>query len=199
MTTTDPAQESLDELQPGNDPGSAADSAPPSQLRGWVVTIAIAAVLTVLLKSFLLQAYSIPSESMVPTLKIGDRVLVFRLDRDPSRGDIVVFDRPPNDPKTNESDPDVLIKRVIGLPGETIDVVDGRVRVDGTALDEDYLPAGTTTVLSEPITVPKGKILVMGDNRLRSLDGRSFGPIDKDLIVGRAIVRIWPFSRIGGI
>ena len=139
------------------------------------------------------------SVSMVPTLKIGDRVLVFRLDRDPSRGDIVVFDRPPNDPKTNESDPDVLIKRVIGLPGETIDVVDGRVRVDGTALDEDYLPAGTTTVLSEPITVPKGKILVMGDNRLRSLDGRSFGPIDKDLIVGRAIVRIWPFSRIGGI
>ena len=137
MTTTDPAQEILDESQPGNDPGSAADSGPPRQLRGWVVTIAIAAVLTVLLKSFLLQAYSIPSESMVPTLKIGDRVLVFRLDRDPSRGDIVVFDRPPNDPKTNESDPDVLIKRVIGLPGGTIDVVDGRVRVGGTALDED--------------------------------------------------------------
>ena len=170
-----------------------------STAMGWAVTIAVAVVLTVVVKSFILQAYSIPSESMVPTLNVGDRVVVFRLNKDPARGDIVVFDRPADDPKTDPSEPDVLIKRVIGLPGETIESRDGKVYVDGKKLVEDYLPDGTDTSITTPITVPKGELLVLGDNRQHSFDGRFFGPIDKKLIVGRAIARIWPFSRIGGL
>lgn len=165
----------------------------------WAITIAVAVVLTILVRSFLLTAYSIPSPSMEPTLMVGDRVVVFQLNRDPARGDIVVFDRPPNDPKNDESEPDVLIKRVIGLPGETIDAQDGHVYVNGRRLTENYLPDGTTTEMTTSITVPEGKILVLGDNRSNSKDGRIFGPISKDLIVGRAILRIWPPSDIGGL
>jgi len=170
-----------------------------STIVGWIITISVAIVLTILVKSFILQAYSIPSPSMVPTLEVGDRVVVLQLNTDPARGDIIVFDRPPNDPKTSPDDPDVLIKRVIGLPGETVESRDGKVYVDGKALVEDYLPDGTETIITAPITVPKGDLLVLGDNRSASFDGRFFGPISKKLIVGRAIARIWPFSRIGGL
>ena len=159
----------------------------------------VAVLLTVLVRSFLFQAYSIPSPSMAPTLAIGDRVLVAQLNTDPARGDIIVFDRPANDPKTSPDDPDVLIKRVIGMPGETIESRDGVVYVDGKKLTEDYLPEGTETVITSPKTVPEGTLLVLGDNRSESYDGRYFGPIDKDLIVGRAIARIWPLSRAGGL
>ena len=172
---------------------------PKGTAMGWALTIAVAVVLTIVVKTFILQAYSIPSESMVPTLNVGDRVVVFRLNTDPARGDIVVFDRPTNDPKTSPSDPDVLIKRVIGLPGDVVESRDGEVWVNGKQLVEDYLPDGTTTIIDTPITVPSGKLLVLGDNRSRSFDGRIFGPIDKDLVVGRAIARIWPLSRLGGL
>ncbi|HOT79375.1 MAG TPA: signal peptidase I [Microthrixaceae bacterium] len=172
---------------------------PKGTAMGWALTIAVAVVLTIVVKTFILQAYSIPSESMVPTLNVGDRVVVFRLNTDPARGDIVVFDRPANDPKTSPSDPDVLIKRVIGLPGDVVESRDGEVWVNGKQLVEDYLPDGTTTIIDTPITVPSGKLLVLGDNRSRSFDGRIFGPIDKDLVVGRAIARIWPLSRLGGL
>ncbi|HNI36290.1 MAG TPA: signal peptidase I [Microthrixaceae bacterium] len=167
---------------------------------GWVLTIGVAVVLTVLLRTFILTAYSIPSPSMVPTLEVGDRVVVFQLNRDPARGDVIVFDRPPNDPKSSPDDPDVLIKRVIGLPGETVESRDGQVYIDGKALVEDYLPEGTETHnIDTPIEVPEGHLLVLGDNRGASFDGRYFGPIDKDLVVGRAIARIWPVSRLGGL
>ncbi len=172
---------------------------PKGTAMGWALTIAVAVVLTIVVKTFILQAYSIPSESMVPTLNVGDRVVVFRLNTDPARGDIVVFDRPANDPKTSPSDPDVLIKRVIGLPGDVVESRDGEVWVNGKQLVEDYLPDETTTIIDTPITVPSGKLLVLGDNRSRSFDGRIFGPIDKDLVVGRAIARIWPLSRLGGL
>lgn len=166
---------------------------------GWGITIGVAVIVTVIVKMFLLQAYSIPSPSMVPTLEVGDRVLVLRLNTDPARGDIVVFDRPPNDPKTSPDDPDVLIKRVIGLPGETVESRDGKVYVDGKKLVESYLADDVETIISEPIVVPDGEILVLGDNRTSSFDGRFFGPISKDLIVGRAIARIWPISRVDGL
>ena len=112
---------------------------PKGTAMGWALTIAVAVVLTIVVKTFILQAYSIPSESMVPTLNVGDRVVVFRLNTDPARGDIVVFDRPANDPKTSPSDPDVLIKRVIGLPGDVVESRDGEVWVNGKQLVEDYL------------------------------------------------------------
>ena len=86
---------------------------------------------------------------------------------------------------------------MIGHAGVTVEARDGKVYVDGNALDERYLPKGTVTTIAKPITVPKGEILVLGDNRGVSQDGRYFGPIPENLIVGRAILRIWPLSRFG--
>lgn len=165
---------------------------------GWVVTIGLALAVTLGINAWVLQVYSIPSESMVPTLLVGDRVVVSKLSTDPGRGDIVVFERPPNDP-AGPGDPAVLIKRVIGLPGETLTAQAGVVYIDGKPLQEDYLPEGMITLISGDIKVGPGQLLMMGDNRTNSKDGRVFGPISKDLIVGRAIFRIWPFGRIGGL
>jgi signal peptidase I len=165
----------------------------------WALTIAIAVVATLAIRAFVFEQYSIPSTSMYPTLEVGDRVIVSKLNRTPGRGDIIVFNRPANDPPRTPDDPKVLIKRVIGLPGETVESRDGKVYVDGKALDESYLPKGTVTAIDSPIQVPKGKILVLGDNRGVSQDGRYFGPIPENLIVGRAILRIWPLSRFGGL
>lgn len=192
-TTTPPEGERTIQL-PGDDSPSRAGNAV-----SWLATIGIAVLLTLLVKAFVLQAYSIPSESMVPTLAVNDRVIVFQLNKDPARGDIIVFDRPPNDPKTSPSDPDVLIKRVIGLSGEFVESREGSVYVDGKRLDESYLPDGVDTEITAPILVPPGTLLVLGDNRGVSFDGRRFGPIDKSLIVGRAVARIWPLSRISGL
>ncbi|HKY14503.1 MAG TPA: signal peptidase I, partial [Microthrixaceae bacterium] len=120
----------------------------------WGLTIAIAVVATLCVRAWVFEQYSIPSTSMFPTLEVGDRVIVSKLNRTPGRGDIVVFDRPSNDPAQSPDDPKVLIKRVIGLSGETVESRDGEVFVDGKALDESYLPEGTVTAIDEPIEVP---------------------------------------------
>jgi signal peptidase I len=139
---------------------------------------------------------------MVPTLQDGDRVLVNKLSydaHDVNRGDVVVFHRPPN-LVAAEGDPEDLIKRVIGLPGETVTSRDGVVYIDDRRLTEPYLPEGTTTFnLDAPITVPDGHVLVMGDNRGNSTDGRSFGPIPIDSVIGRAFVIMWPPGRMGAL
>lgn len=163
---------------------------------GWVITIVVAVGFTLIVRTWVFQAYSIPSTSMVPTLEVSDRVVVSKLNRDPGRGDIIVFDRPANDP-AEPGEPSVLIKRVIGLPGETVTAVDGRVQVDGHRLEETYLPAGTLTEFEHPIKVSDGQLLVLGDNRSVSKDGRVFGPIEKSSVIGRAVFRIWPISRLG--
>lgn len=167
-------------------------------LIGWVFTIIVAVGFTLIVRTWVFQAYSIPSTSMVPTLEVSDRVVVSKLNRDPGRGDIVVFDRPVDDPAA-PGEPSVLIKRVIGLPGETIDAVDGQVRVDGHRLEESYLPAGVTTEFEHPIEVGRDEILVLGDNRSVSKDGRVFGPVKQSSVIGRAIFRIWPLSRLGSL
>src|SRR5690606_12566340 len=129
-------------------------------------------------KTWVLQVYSIPSTSMVPTLEVGDRVVVSKLETDPGRGDIVVFDRPPTAPGAPD-DPDVLIKRVIGMPGESVSSREGKVYVNGDLLEESYLPEGTVTQIgcrstwgncdsTHPelegfeLVVPEGSYLVMG-------------------------------------
>lgn len=172
----------------------------------WIAVVVGAVLVALLVKTFLVQAFRIPSESMDPTLITGDRVLVNKLSyrlHDVNRGDVVVFDRPKNLPG-GPDDPKDLIKRVIGLPGDTVTARDGQVYVNGRKLDEPYLPAGTSTVtlrdqysLEKGIKVPEGEVLVMGDNRSNSQDGRVFGPIPESSIVGRAFVIMWPFSRIG--
>lgn len=163
----------------------------------WVAIIVGALLVALVIKTFLLSAFYIPSESMTPTLKVGDRVMVNKVSYDlhaVHRGDIVVFKRPP----AEAGDPTIkdLIKRVIGLPGETIEARDGKVYIDGRLLNEPYLPAGTETLNLPPRTVPAGQYFVMGDNRMNSKDSRYIGPISGSLIVGRAFVRVWPLSSL---
>jgi signal peptidase I len=171
--------------------------------------------LTLVMKANVAQAFFIPSASMEPQLQEGDRVLVsrtaYRL-HDVRRGDIVVFPSPTADPvdegfverTVNDlletvalRDPgeDELIKRVLGLPGETIAGVDGRVVIDGRVVSEPYLPDDVRTADFGPVTIPEGHVFVMGDNRGNSADSRVIGAIEVDTIVGRAIARIWPPSR----
>lgn len=172
----------------------------------WILVIVGAIVLAVVVKAFLLQAFYIPSLSMYPTLDEGDRVLVnkasYRIS-DVERGDIVVFERPASETSSNIPD---LIKRVVGLPGESVVIDGGSVYVDGALLDESYLPSGTVTSSANapfkctreaPCTVPAGEVWVMGDNRNDSKDSRYFGPIAESTIVGKAFVRVWPLGRFG--
>jgi signal peptidase I len=165
----------------------------------WFVVIVGAVLVAILLRWLVVQAFYIPSASMEPTLEIGDRVLVNKLAYrfgEPERGDIVVFARPP---ASSANGVDDLIKRVIGLPGETIEAHDGQVFVDGHALDEPWLPDGILTPDFAQAEVPDDNVFVLGDNRTNSEASNQFGPISDDLIVGRAFVRIWPISRAGGI
>ena len=136
---------------------------------------------------------------MVPTLKVHDRLLVDKVTlhaREIRRGDIIVFKRPEGFSDTTIKD---LIKRVIGLPGDTVDGHDGRVWVNGKALPEPYLPKGRTTEKFDPVRVPVDNYFVMGDNRAQSFDSRFWGTVPRESVVGRALVRVWPFSRLGGI
>jgi signal peptidase I len=161
----------------------------------WVGLVVLALVIALLIKTFLFQAFYIPSESMVPTLKIHDRVLVNKLSyklHPVHRGDIVVFKAPPH------ADPgiDDLVKRVVGLPHETVSGHDGHVYVNHRLLKEPYLPARSFTSDFGPKVIPEDSYWVMGDNRGNSKDSRSFGFIPKSHIVGRVFLRIWPVNRI---
>jgi signal peptidase I len=162
----------------------------------WVIILAVAVLAALLLRAFVVQPYFIPSGSMETTLDIGDKVLVNKLSYDfhpVHRGDIVVFSKPPNDYSPGIKD---LIKRVIGLPGETISASGGSVYINGAKLAEPWLPKGTQTAAFGPVSIPAGEYFVMGDNRGDSADSRVIGPIPKKLIVGRAFLIIWPLSRI---
>jgi signal peptidase I len=162
----------------------------------WVAIVVGALAVALIVKTFFIQAFFIPSLSMYPTLDEGDRVLVNKLSykvHDIHRGDIVVFERPKGQPESDIKD---LIKRVIGLPGDTIEAKDGVVYIDDKALSEDYLVEGVTTDNLPRQEIPAGHIWVMGDNRGDSADSRVFGPIDEDTVVGRAFVRVWPIPDI---
>jgi signal peptidase I len=189
-------------------------------LRELPVLILIAFVLALLIKTFLVQAFYIPSESMDPTLKVGDRVLVEKVLTHPHRGWIIVFSNPNPTlvPHRNwwsglwhwlgegfgvsQPENEDFIKRVIGLPGDTVECRHGRVFVNGKKLKEPYLKAsieahGLDTSACGPYHVPEGKLFVMGDNRPDSNDSRgSLGYIPIDDVIGRAVVIIWPPSSI---
>ena len=174
----------------------------PSTLRSaveWGVVVVGALLVAFVVKTFLFQAFYIPSESMEPTLDVGDRVLVNKLSddaHDVNRGDLVVFERPASDPAFGPSATEDLIKRVVGLPGETIEARDGVVYIDGRRLVEPYLTDGVPTDNLPAQEVPEGHVFVMGDNRTNSEDSRVFGAIDQSLIVGRAFVRVWPLDDL---
>lgn len=191
--------------------GDDEDDAHPERRRNWLAFIGLSVLFALLLQNFVLQANSIPSTSMSPTLIIDDYVLVNKLSYTiggPSRGDVVVFDRPESVP----SEDDVFIKRVVGLPGETVTFSDGKVVIDGEPLEETYTASPESSFpLVDQIpgcgpprpdggcVVPDDSIFVMGDNRRNSSDSRRFGPVKVDTIAGRAFMRTWPSSRIGGL
>lgn len=175
----------------------------------WIAVAAGALAVALLIKTFLIQAFYIPSGSMRETLVEGDRVLVNKLSyrlHDVNRGDVVVFEKPPGEVTDGIED---LIKRVVALPGETITFANGQVFIDGALLDEPYLAPDMATLAKAPIPncdnapvrdtciVPEGRVFVMGDNREESRDARFFGPIEVDTIIGRAFLKVWPINDIG--
>lgn len=201
---TDGATPAEDEGPSGAD--DSEDAKRRKRVRTWIewgLVIGGALLVALIIRATLFQAFWIPTGSMEPTLHEGDRVLVNKLSyrlHDVNRGDIVVFERP-DEGQASAAEDDVrdLIKRVIALPGETVEARDGVVYVDGQRLDEPYLPEGTVTDMDQTYTVPEGHVFVMGDNRGNSHDSRAFGAIDEDTIVGRAFVRIYPLDDIGGL
>jgi signal peptidase I len=199
---------------PGSGPGSEGAGAedPPRKsrwLREAVIVVVVAVLVAVLLRTFVVQTFFIPSGSMEPTLHVGDRILVNKLSyhlHGVGRGDIVVFSRPPAEncggPEVND-----LVKRVVGLPGETLSLSGGHVYVDGRRLDESWLPAseqgvtrpgpgGTLYSLQHAYKVPANDYFVMGDNRTDSCDSRFWGPISRSLVVGKVEMRVWPLTSI---
>ena len=213
MKTTE--RESLEAPEPGHDPKHAPTKHrnPVTQFLGELPGLIIMAfVLALLIKTFLVQAFFIPSGSMEPTLVPGDRVLVLKVPYyfgEPDRGDIIVFEDP--DPSgepdrglvsgffhwmfeglgVQRPDSEDFIKRVVGTPGDTVSAKDGQVYVNGEAIEEPYLTQPTDDFRRR--TVPEGRLFVMGDNRGNSLDSRfslGFVPIDK--VIGKAEIVIWP-------
>jgi signal peptidase I len=187
-----------------------------SFLRELPVLILLAFALALLLKTFVVQAFYIPSGSMEPTLMPGDRVLVEKVLYHPDHGDIIVFE----DPKPGDgpdrgivggflhwlsqglgfSQPvdEDFIKRVIGLPGETVELRNGRLFVNGERVAQPYLSGEPDVRDYGPKTVPPGSLFVLGDNRLNSDDSRfGLGFVPEDRVIGKAFVLIWPPSRIG--
>ncbi|HET9732912.1 MAG TPA: signal peptidase I [Acidimicrobiales bacterium] len=166
----------------------------------WVVVVAVALGAALLVKTFILGTFYIPSASMEPTLMVGDRVFVNKLSYDVHsihRGDVVVFTLPPGESAGPGIDD--LIKRVIGLPGDTISSgPNGQILIDGHPISQPWasFSLGTGPAIA-PFHVPAGDYFLMGDNRGDSRDSRYFGPIPGKLIIGRAFVRIWPINRIG--
>ena len=165
----------------------------------WLTVIACGVLIALTAQALLVQAFWIPSPSMVPTLEVGDRVLVNKLayeTHDVHRGDVIVFERPPGASQGEDGIKD-LIKRVVAVGGDTIEAVDGRVYVNGERIDEPYLVDGTPTDNLEIQEIPAGRVFVMGDNRTNSEDSRVFGPIEEDTIVGRAFVKVLPLGDVG--
>ncbi len=160
-----------------------------------ILLVAFALVFGVV-RPFILEAFYIPSESMNPTLEVGDRVFVnkfvYRFS-EPDRGDIIVF-------RSAEGGNEDLIKRVVGLPGDNIEVRDGVLFVNGEHREELYLNKRFPDSESYgPTTVPPNHLFMMGDNRANSRDSRFFGPIPYENIEGEAFVSFWPPSHVGFI
>ncbi len=169
-------------------------------------TLGLSAILAFGIRTFVAEARYIPSKSMVPTLQVDDRLIIDKVSyhfKQPQRGDIVVF-MPPDEasavctgPRTQRSK-DAYIKRVIGLPGEKIEVKQGLVFINDSPLKETYLDS-VPEYQYGPRVVPQGSYLVLGDNRNNSCDSHYWGFVPRENIIGHAIVRFWPLNRMGEI
>ncbi len=157
--------------------------------------------LAVFIRTFVAEPRYIPSESMLPTLEIGDRLIVEKLSyygHLPHRGDVVVFAPPPQLQEQGYQEDQAFIKRVIGLPGDSIAIENGRVLINRELLTEAYIAEPPNYPMS-PIVVPPDALFVMGDNRNNSNDSHIWGFLPKANIVGHAWFRFWPLERFGGV
>ncbi len=184
-----------------------------------VVTVVVAVGLALLIQAFIVKPYKIPSGSMIPTLSIGQRILANRLDTHPSLGDVVVFHPPIGadsercgnrrqglnssqacDQATPEDNSQTFIKRVVGLPGDRISILNGHVIRNGHMEKAPYAQPCTipsVCIFRQTITIPPGHYFMMGDNRGDSDDSRFWGPIPQSWIIGVAFFTYWPPDRIG--
>ena len=175
-------------------PVNVKPAAPQSHLRLWVRDVLISVAASFMIITFLYQPVRVEGTSMLPQLRDQDRLFinkfVYRFEKI-SRGDIVVFHYP-RDPEKS------YIKRVIALPGDSLRIENGRVYVNGERVDEDYVPNAYRDSRSMPeIVIPKGEYFVMGDHRSISSDSRDFGPVERNLIYGKAAFVYWPADDLG--
>lgn len=191
-------------------PASTSEERPPANSAGrwrwvveWALVLLVALAVALGVRAFVVQTFYIPSASMEPTLMVGDRILVDKLSyhlHSVHRGDIVVFARPPGEAASE--DVKDLVKRVVGLPGETIWSTHGQVFVKGPDTHNkvvdipEPVPGTQLGPAIAPTKIPAGDYYVMGDNRTNSDDSRFFGPISGKLIVGRVVMRIWPLGSM---
>ena len=175
------------------------------------MTIAIAVAAVLAIKAWVVNPYRIPSSSMEPTLHCAvpeqgclasrsDRVLANRFAYrfiDPERGDIVVFRTPPAATEECPGPGGVFVKRLIGLPGDTVEARDDQLYVNGQPLPEPYLNGGEVGKVFGPVTVGEGEYFMMGDNRVSSCDSRDWGTVPRENLIGPVFARYWPVRRIG--
>ena len=164
-----------------------------------IQTIVTAAVLSLGIRTFIAEARYIPSSSMRPTLEVNDRLIIEKLSylfREPIRGDVIVFN--PTESLKAENFKDAFIKRIIGLPGEIVEVKTGKVYVNGKKISEEYIFEAPDYNYG-PSRIPEDEYLVLGDNRNNSYDSHYWGFVPKKKIIGKAFVRFWPFDRLGSL
>jgi signal peptidase I len=191
------------------------DSLPVQEEESWWVeaakTVGLSLLLAFGIRTYVAEARYIPSGSMEPTLLINDRLIIEKVGyrfHEPERGDVIVFN--PTKALKDQNFHDAFIKRVIGVPGDRIEVKEGSVYRNGQRLSEPYVATGANTsvdtcnndasapaFLAQPVTIPQHSFLVLGDNRVNSYDGRCWGLVSKDDVVGRAVFRFWPINRAG--
>ncbi len=188
----------VEEKDPGTPPRQSTWK---TELRENLLTAVIALVVAFSIRTFVAEPRYIPSDSMLPTLEEGDRIAVEKISyrwRAPKTGDIVVFRPPQQLQQYGYGDNQAFIKRIVGAPGQTIAVRNGRVYINSTPLPEDYIAEPPSYHL-DPVTVPSDRFFVMGDNRNNSNDSHVWGFLPSKNIIGRACFRFWPFARVGQI
>lgn len=195
-------EEQLKEKQPEEQPipqrskrGKKKAGKEKSAIREMLEVVITAFILALLIKTFIVGNFWIPSQSMVPTIEVDDKVIVTNFSywfNEPQRDDIIVFKYPLDTKKD-------YIKRCIGLPGETIEFRDNQLYVDGIQVDQPYLADSVVTEDFGPVLVPEGQYFMCGDNRSNSSDSRVWGFVEEKLIIGKAQCIYWPLDRLGSL